>query len=141
MSIEITVQLACRLVNAANTREHWAKRAKRAKLQRWAAHVMTLAAIQEAGFIWPVNKPLTITITRIGPGNRPMDKHDGLTTACKPIVDGVADALAVDDGDARLTWTYAQKRGPYGCEVRIAVRIRGAAEKCLRYAIPRGPPT
>lgn len=121
--MNITTHLPCRLVNTANAREHWGKRARRAKMQRWTTLALVRSALQEAGFRWHPDSRLQITITRIGPGNRPMDT-DGLANAAKPIRDGIADALKVDDGDRRNTWLYAQVRGPYGCDVRITSKAR-----------------
>lgn len=61
----------------------------------------------------------TITLTRLAP--RSLDT-DNLQRALKAIRDGVADALGVDDGDARLRWRYAQEQArDYG--VRISVEL------------------
>lgn len=119
----ITFRLPIRLVNGANSREHWAKRAARAKAQRTAAKLATLSAASREvapALIFAVtgqrataarvvvDLPLTITITRIGPSS--LDS-DGLAISAKHIRDGIADALGIDDGDPRLTWLYDQRKG------------------------------
>jgi hypothetical protein len=50
-----------------------------------------------------------ITLTRIAP--RKLDAHDGLRSALKPVVDGVADFFGCKDNDPRLEWRYEQRRG------------------------------
>jgi hypothetical protein len=42
-----------------------------------------------------------------------LDGHDGLRAALKSVVDGIADALDVNDGDlARVAWVYGQRKTP-----------------------------
>jgi hypothetical protein len=60
-----------------------------------------------------------ITLTRIAP--RKLDT-DNLVSACKGVRDGIADTLGVDDGDERITWKYAQRKGKpkqYAVEVEV----------------------
>lgn len=102
-----------RTISEANGREHWRAKANRAKHQREMARMFTAQ--------WePLPKPpLTITITRIGV--RPLD-DDNLATSQKAVRDGIADAIGIDDGDARLSWRYAQRKGKpkeYAVEVEI----------------------
>jgi len=61
-----------------------------------------------------------ITLTRIAP--RRLDPGDNLNSSMKAVRDGIADALGIDDGDARLTWKYAQRKGnpkEYAVEVEV----------------------
>lgn len=56
----------------------------------------------------------TVRLTRVAPSNG-LDPHDGLRTALKAFVDGVADALGLaNDRDPRVTWEYGQRRGLFG---------------------------
>lgn len=108
----LTVQITpLRLYSTLNQREHWAKRAKRAKNERaWGF---------EATRRWPALAPgarATVTITRIAP--RKLDS-DNLAGSAKSVRDGVADRLQVNDGDERITWLYGQEKGAYA--VRIVV--------------------
>ena len=87
-----------RLVSLANVREHWAKRASRAKLQR--SHVK---------FFCPqFDLPCVVTITRVAP--RKLD-DDNLVSSAKNLRDGIADKLGIDDRDERVAWRYEQRKG------------------------------
>lgn len=91
--------------------QHWATKARIRKLHRKVATVHTLAAR-------PPKLPLVITVTRVAPSEG-LDPHDGLGAALKGVIDGIADALGVDDRDERLTWRLEQRKGPWAVEVRI----------------------
>ena len=104
-----TYHLPLRLISAANSREHWAARARRVKRERNAAIVVRK---------YPL--PCIVTITRHG--RRLMD-GDNLQAACKALRDGIADRLAVDDADPRVVWRYEQNVQPeYSVTVHIQVR-------------------
>lgn len=104
-----------RTVSEVNTREHWTKRAARAKSLRDMAYICTwkdALAKPHASAI--------VLLTRYGP--RTLD-DDNLRSALKPIRDGVADAFKIDDGSEFYTWQYAQvktKRGQYGVRIEIS---------------------
>lgn len=54
-----------------------------------------------------------------------MDEGCGLNAALKPVRDGIADWLTLDDADPRLTWRYAQERAEPDHEgVRIEIEQR-----------------
>lgn len=102
-------------------REHWARKAKRVKLQRSAAH---LAMLEGAGLARQVvfkggERPLTIRLVRVAPRN--LDS-DNLARSFKAVRDGIADWLGIDDGSPLLTWIYDQRRGnvkQYAAEVEV----------------------
>lgn len=106
-----------------NQREHWAVRHRRRKAQRQAARLLFAAAIRfnRALLLWSENMgTLVITLTRIAP--RMLDGHDNLSSSLKATVDGIADALRVDDKDERIMWRYAQRKGKpkeYAVEVEV----------------------
>lgn len=108
------IEIPIRTWSEPNTRVHWAKRARRAREQRTAARAFTRTALAAHG---PTCAPLTVTLTRLAA--RKLDS-DNLAAAMKAVRDGVADALGLDDGDARLTWRYAQDKLPRG---QYAVRV------------------
>ena len=65
--------------------------------------------------------PFTVTMTRITPSSRMLD-DDNLRSALKAARDGIADAFGIDDGDPRVTWEYAQRKGKpreYAVEVEF----------------------
>jgi len=92
-----SVMLPLRIVSVANLREHWSKRAKRAKAHRAAA----IAVPQH-----PL--PCVVTIIRIAP--RMLD-DDNMQSGAKALRDGIADRLGVKDNDPRVQWLYRQERG------------------------------
>lgn len=107
---EITV------VSEANRRDHWARKARRAKQQR------TMASWLVRGF-WFLDKskkptmPLVITLTRLGA--RTLDS-DNLAGSFKAVRDGIADALGVNDGSKDLDWRYRQAHDkPAGIRIQI----------------------
>jgi hypothetical protein len=108
-----------RTVSEANRRDHWAKKAKRAKEQR----LFTGAHLR----LWCDKPalPCTIVLTRIS--SRALD-DDNLRGALKAVRDSIAEWLGVDDGPTGpITWEYAQERGK-GFGVRIDV-VRAANER------------
>lgn len=110
-----------RTVSESNMREHWAAKAKRAKLQRSATYYW-LRSLLPSGPSWAL--PLTITLTRIAP--RCLDSGN-FEPSMKAIQDACADYLAGAYGTGQdrqpgLTWRYAQRRGgvkQYGVEVLL----------------------
>lgn len=117
----IIILVPLRTVSEANTREHWAPRAKRAKLQR------TAAASICSEYYGKVKPPVRVTLVRIG--KRKLDS-DNLAGSFKHVQDGVADALRVDDGDdSKVLWRYRQEIGK-----DYAVRIE--IEQCACVAKP-----
>lgn len=109
----IRVLLPIKVVSVANLREHWSKRAERAKTQRGTAHTVLRATGK------PPALPVTVTMTRIGA--RTLDT-DNLAGGCKAARDGIADWLGVDDANSGVTWLYAQTPGKpkeYGLLVEV----------------------
>lgn len=113
----IAVTLPIRTVSESNARDGWRAHAARAKKQRVAAYFGVLAGQGRR----PIVLPLVVTLTRIAPSSGLDD--DNLRGALKACRDGVADALGVDDRDARVTWLYGQRRGAWGVEVRVEARV------------------
>jgi len=114
----IRFSIPIRTVSEANPRgEHWGTRARRAKAQRHDAWALTREAFGHDPLPIP---PLTVTLTRVAP--RKMDSGDDAPMSMKHIRDGIADALRVNDGDERIEWRYAQRKGKpreYAVEVEI----------------------
>lgn len=107
--------LPIKIVSTANLREHWSKRAKRAKLHRESMVLALTAEVRARPAM-----PCIVTLTRIAP--RELD-DDNLASGMKAARDGVADWLGIDDRDPRVTWRYAQKPGApkeYAVEVSFA---------------------
>lgn len=96
-----TVTLPIRTVSEANQREHWGKKAVRAKRQRFATATLLFSAFRAAP-----RPPDSITLTRIAP--RSLDS-DNLAGSFKAVRDGIQDWCGVNDRD--LVFVYAQRKG------------------------------
>ena len=108
-----------RTVSESNQREHWSRRAERAR-----GHRLTAALVVRSQRLPAL--PVVVMLTRIAP--RALD-DDNLRGALKAVRDGVADALGVDDRDPRVTWAYGQAKGaPRAYGVQIAVTPRAGAK-------------
>lgn len=119
----VLLRLPIRLESESNKRGHWAGKARRTKGTR---EPVALAARPQ---VLTLPAPWTVLLTRVAP--RKLD-DDNLRGALKAARDGVADALGIDDADARVTWNYDQRRSEqggegwtlagYGVEISIATR-------------------
>lgn len=103
--------LSAAAVNITNTREHRAVRAKRTSSVRRAMYRRAKAMLEAS----PIGPLLVVTVTRVAP--RKLDAHDNLRAALKPHVDGIADALRIDDASPLVRWDYAQRKGPEAVEL------------------------
>ena len=117
----VSATFSLHTVSEANRREHWAKKARRAKDQRnVTAMVLRSKAIITGAALDRFHH--VVKITRIAP--RKLDT-DNLARAMKACRDGVADWLGIDDADTRVTWEYGQERGGVReYAVRVEVRPR-----------------
>jgi hypothetical protein len=107
----IEVTLSLRLINEANDHSHWRGRQKRAKMQHSTVTMVLLGrcTFQCIGYSTHIaqGNACVVTLTRIAP--RRLDS-DGVVASCKFVRDGVAEALGIDDGDARIEWRYEQRK-------------------------------
>jgi hypothetical protein len=99
-SPDVLVFVPCTIVSEANSREHWAAKAKRVKGQRLAAKFQTQSAIRRLLCRGDDEKDVAerevlvqLHVTR----SRRLD-DDNLVGGLKAIRDGVADALGRNDG-------------------------------------------
>ena len=93
-----------------NSRRHWRKDAREAKEQRTA-----VANRLRYGALPPF--PVEVTLTRYSP--RKLDPQN-MPGAMKHVIDGVADAYGIDDGDPRWRFVYRQEKSPvHGVQVSI----------------------
>jgi hypothetical protein len=99
-----TAEAHCEVPSAANLREHHHARAKRTKRLREVGKWLACVARLTPGLL---DSGLVVLLVRCAP--RLLD-DDNLAGALKPVRDGVADILGVDDRDSRVTWVVAQER-------------------------------
>ena len=94
-----------------NTRRHWRIESKEARLQRDAACLLVKCCKDKPPF------PVKVTLTRCSP--RSLDRQN-MGGAMKHVIDGIADAYGVDDGDEKWEFVFCQKRQSlYGVEITI----------------------
>jgi hypothetical protein len=120
-SVSVTVE-ALHTVSEANAHDHWRKRQKRAKAQRFLA-ALSLPLDQRVAL------PCVVLLTRVAPRTLDDDNNVG---ALKAVRDGVADWLGSDDRTDQIVWRYAQTRGtPKQYAVRIEIKKLTAAAVVL----------
>lgn len=101
-----------------NSRVHWGRKAKAAKAARRAATLIALAAGAKTT-TYPEGAPLHVWIDGY-PADRRRRDADGLLSSLKPWLDGIADALGVDDRRfVPHPWIKPEVRE--GGEVRIRI--------------------
>lgn len=109
MLLETLIPL--KTVSETNVREHWtARHRRRSQIRRAVAFILR-------PMIGETSLPCIVRITRLAPSNGLDD--DNLVSACKPVRDGVADALGVDDRTAAIRWQYSQARGKAAIKITI----------------------
>lgn len=108
--MKVEFKLPFRTVDPGNARLHWAAKAREAKVQRQAAWLAVLSCRPLPHF------PVRVTLTRVG---RKVDQQN-LGGHFKALIDGIADAYKVDDGDERWQWVFRQERGKHPC-VRVEI--------------------
>lgn len=99
-----------------NSRPHWATKAREAKKLRQEAAWATKAANVRVG-----NSPIPLHITVYPKAKGPAPDPDNAVAACKAAIDGIADALAINDRHfAAPTVTISPERMG-----RIAINVGG----------------
>lgn len=94
---QITVELdwPSRLLHP-NARVHWAMKSRVAKVARRNAYILTLVAQGRRLYIHDSMSRIPVAMTFYPPDRHPRDE-DGMVSSLKSALDGVADALQVDD--------------------------------------------
>jgi crossover junction endodeoxyribonuclease RusA len=75
-----------------NGRSHWGKKSSAVSLARHEAYVMALEQREHIG----IGEPLTVLLQFTPPDKRRYDL-DGLISRCKPYLDGICQALTIND--------------------------------------------
>lgn len=118
MRTNICLELPIETISEANTKEHWARKARRVKMQRSDTHNFCRAT-QGALKLVPESK-LKIQLIRLAP--KKLDS-DNLVSSFKAIRDGVADWLKIDDGSDRIEWLYSQEPIKFTRAVRLLLWV------------------
>ncbi len=115
-TLRTTYHVPVKTVSEANRREHWAKRHKRTNMQRYIAKIFTCIEMSSQ-----YGAVIRIKLVRYAP--RELDS-DNVCSALKAVRDGVADGLAINDGDKRIVWIYDQfVSKTYGVDVEVTRRL------------------
>lgn len=111
-----TVEFTVPVRVLTNTREHWAKKAKRIADERGWTRWATRAATNRCS----MEPPYRVSVTRVYPNRGKAMDAQNLPDALKAVIDGIADELGIDDGDERIEWVWGQEVGDeYAVRVRI----------------------
>ena len=106
-----------------NARTHWAVRSKLVKEARYVAEVMTLSVMESwERDVYRFSQRIPVTITFNPPDKRHRDKQNmPASYSTKAYLDGIADAIGVDDNLFHPTFAYGEivKGGAVVVEVSI----------------------
>ena len=94
-----------------NERVHWSRKSKANKTMRRAAYYLG----KQAGLYAPQEGPIHVSLTFFPPDKRKRDL-DGCISNCKAYLDGIADAMGVDDNRFTLSAKIVDGQ-PGGCVV------------------------
>jgi crossover junction endodeoxyribonuclease RusA len=103
--------------------KHWASTVALRKSAREAAMLLTRQAGR--GVTFPMGHEVSLKVVFIQPNRRRMDR-DNLLAAAKPQIDGVADAIGIDDSQFNPVKVYREYGAKPG-SVRIEIGGRGDA--------------
>lgn len=92
-----------------NARLHWARVSKAKKSYRHTCHLETLA---QAGRQQLTDQPVLVHLEFFRPTRRPMD-WDNLIARMKAGLDGMSDALKINDRQFRLSMKVADETGGF----------------------------
>lgn len=114
----LTVPIRTANPNNGGQENRWVVKNKRDKEKQTMAVALMAAGVLPA-------LPVDVRLCRLGKGNRPMDEHDGLRSSMKYVMDSIALAYGIDDGNKKLIgFDVGQRtREPeYGVEITITTR-------------------
>ncbi len=78
-----------------NGRSHWAEKAREAKKHKRWAYLATLDADTGEQF----GRPVELRLTVHPKGKGPLPDRDNAVAACKAYIDGIAEAIGINDRD------------------------------------------
>lgn len=98
-----------------NARVHWSKRAAATKLARSEAHILTIATNPGK-----LTAPVRIIVRVYPPSRRRMDMAN-VIGALKASIDGIADALGIDDSQFLIRWPETFEQPVKGGKVTFEI--------------------
>jgi crossover junction endodeoxyribonuclease RusA len=125
MTMTVMLPFPDRRLNPNSSKgKHWASTVALRKSARISAKVLTLDV--EHGCAFVPGAEVELTITFIQPDRRARDR-DNLLAACKPMLDGVADALDINDSQFEPV-TIRREYGSKPGAVRIEITTRAPVQ-------------
>lgn len=119
-AILITLPFPDRRLNPNSSKgKHWGSTVALRKAARTGAAALT--AVASTGHRLEPGAELALVITFVQPDRRARDR-DNLLAACKPMLDGVADALGVNDSQfepVMIRREYGKKPGAVRVEITL----------------------
>jgi hypothetical protein len=113
---KITCEIPIRTVSELNCTEHWTKKAKRHRQQKFFVREALKHAIKQ------VTLPCKVTVTRLA--ERTLDAHDNLPGSLKYCLDSICELLRPDlapgkaDDSKDIIIAYAQSK-----QAKMGIRI------------------
>jgi hypothetical protein len=107
----ISARMVLKTVSEANQRNKWQQVKRKAEQREVVGETLAELATAGDGLAYLDLPAVEVTLVRITPSSRGLD-DDNLASAFKAIRDEVAKWLGVDDRDPRVSWKYAQEKGP-----------------------------
>jgi crossover junction endodeoxyribonuclease RusA len=98
-----------------NWRGHWSKRVASTKLARSEAHIVTLASKAPK-----LTAPVRMIVRVYPPSRRRMDLAN-VIGALKPHIDGIADAIGIDDSNFLIRWPEAFEAPVKGGRISVEI--------------------
>lgn len=108
--ITITLPWPSRILSPNSRGLHWGARAKAKKAARSDGRLLALAAMGRAA---RPQGPQKVAMTFHPPNARARDT-DNMLAACKAALDGIADAIGVDDSQWQISLTRGEPHRPLG---------------------------
>jgi len=100
-----------------NSRSHWSVKSKAVKIARHGAKYSCLNAIGVTGWVPTAAPQVKLTFHPIDKRRRDMDN---CIASCKGVLDGIADALCVDDRYFVLSFAFGETRKPAMVVVEVS---------------------
>jgi Holliday junction resolvase RusA-like endonuclease len=121
-----------------NARLHWAQRHKAVKAARAEAFVLAKQALADHQWQPPreLSRPITFTVSLLPPANGRRRDFDNAIASLKPLLDGLADAMAVNDHLFRPVFRMANAEGRGAVIVDLPIE---AAQEAQEREVGLGP--
>jgi crossover junction endodeoxyribonuclease RusA len=110
-----------------NARLHWAQRHKAVRAARAEAFALAKQALTDHQWQRPrdLSRPIAFTVSLLPPANGRRRDFDNAIASLKPLLDGLADAMAVNDHLFRPVFRMADAKGRGAVVVDLPIGAAG----------------